>query len=75
MSISIKDFEKGNFGHKNTPAEEDYVLEFLKKHKGRAFKIKEIAKEVKRSESTIACNTRRLLKQKKIRRKTPYYTI
>lgn len=75
MTISRKAFLTGSWKKKakKVKSKEDYVLAFLKKNQGRAFKAKEINKAVKKCESHVRGMLRKLVRAGLITQDIPYY--
>lgn len=74
MPISRERFEKGDFKVKEYSGE-DYVLKFLQKNSRYGFKADEIAVKLKKSSSIVRKKLRDLIKQRLVKRKSPYYIL
>jgi len=72
MSVSIKNFVENKFKRNQFKKIEHPVLIFLKKKK-RAFKVNEIVKATKMNKNTIRSMLRKLIKQKIVEHKSPYF--
>lgn len=72
MPISRKQFESGNFRQRSVKGEANYVLAFLRKN-NKAYRANEIAKEVKRTSSTVRQILGKLIKSGLVMAKIPYY--
>jgi len=70
--ISIQSFRIGNFKLRNTK-EEHPVKIFLEKNKDKAYKVDEIAKATKMNEDTVRSMLGKLVKEKVILHKQPYF--
>ena len=73
MSISLKEFQEGNFAILRGRAFE--VLEFLKRNKDKAYVSKEIADAVKSVPVAVTPILKKLVSQGLIDKKAPYYTL
>ena len=71
--IKRKDFEKGNFRKRFTDRSEHPVSKLLRKYKGYAIDVKEIAKLTKMNVSTCRCMLVHLVKDGLVVKKLPYF--
>ncbi len=71
--IKRKDFEKGNFRKRFTDRSDHPVSKLLKKYKGFAINIKEIAERTKMNVSTVRCMLVHLVKDGLVVKKLPYF--
>ena len=73
MTISRKKFNRGNFKTVNLDRTNHPVSILLRSHKELAFKIDEIAKRIKMNKCTVRSIMRKLIKDKLVVHKAPYF--
>jgi len=74
MPISRASFYNKSWKNKKKLSKNS-VLDFLKKHPNNAYKVKEIAKLIKRSESLVRHNLKIIIKRGLVVKDTPFYII
>ncbi len=73
MSISLKDFNSGNFDGRELKGSDTHpALIFLKKNK-RAFKVKEICKKIGKKEDGVRGFLRKQIKKGIVVHKAPFF--
>lgn len=71
--IKIKDFKDGNFRRVFVDRKEHPIAKLLRINKGYAYKVDEIAKKTKINKNTIRSMLAKLVKDKLVVHKAPYF--
>ena len=75
MAITRKNFNEGNFKHRNLNPQTHPVLIFLRRNKNAGYTAKEISKYLKMKESTVRSFLYDAEKNKWVSHKAPYYIV